>query len=95
MSPQRTWPSTTPDGDQQDEGVGKGHQVCEGAGVETGVRRTVINLCEEQDLDREDDLDQETEEEKEALVKGGEHVQEVQQPDQYGGVDHSEVDWSQ
>ena len=55
------------DGDQQEEGVGEGHQVCEGAGVETGVRGTVIYLCEQQDLDREEDLDQDAEEQKEVV----------------------------
>ena len=82
------------DGDQQEEGVGEGHQVCEGAGVETRVRWTVSQLCEQQDLDREEDLDQDAEEQKEDRIEGGEHVDEVQQPDQYGGVDHGEGDWN-
>ena len=58
------------------------------------MRWTVSYLCEENDLDREEDLDQDAEEHKEVLVEGGEPVDEVQQPDQYGGVDHSEGDWN-
>ena len=78
------------DVDHQEEGVGEGDQVCE----ETGVRGTVIYLCEQQDIYREEDLDQDAEKHKEVLVEGGEPVDEVQQPDQYGGVDHSEGDWN-
>ena len=55
---------------------------------------TFIYLCEEQDLDRDEDLDQDAEEKEEVLVEGGEHVDEVQLPDQYGGVDHGEGDWN-
>ena len=42
------------------------------------MRWTVSYLCEEKDLDREEDLDQDAEEHKEVLVEGGEPVDEVQ-----------------